>query len=356
MKIAVALSGGVDSAVVLGLVSEYHNVHAFTMKLWDDSCPESLKNSCFGYGKQEDIDTCEKLCQKFNVPYTVIDLSKQFRSTVLDEFTSNYEKGITPNPCVTCNKKIKFGLFMEKIKEIYDFDLLATGHYADIVIKKGDSYLKRIEDNKKDQTYFLWQLPPNVLKKLWFPLPSVCKNKEEVRNVAFALGIEIANKKDSMSFADGKYIKLFSKESVESSIGNFVYYGTPICKHKGIVNYTIGQRAKISGLPSRLYVKRIDTESKDIEVDVLHGVTTKSINFSYFSGRELLFNNTELFIKLKQEGGLLPIRSIRLYPNMVVNVYEDIILTPGQSCVIYNSEGLLLGGGIINFKESYCYD
>ena len=344
-KIAVALSGGVDSAVALAILNQSFNVHAFTMKLWDDSYPDSLKNSCFGYGKQEDIDTCKAICEHLNVPYTVIDLSKQFKEQVITPFKACYSSGTTPNPCVTCNKHIKFGLFIEEAKKHFDFSYFATGHYANIKEVDGEYYLKRVDNDKKDQTYFLWQLESNTLSKILFPLCNF-ESKDEVRRIAEYYKLPVASKKDSMSFADGKYCDLFNEASILE--GDFTYKGTAIAKHKGIVHYTVGQRAKIPGMPEKLYIKKILPMEKEVVLDTLNNIVDNKISFSYWRESKLFRNPGEiLFIKLKQEGQLIPISNIEIYPKVVVTIKGKVVSTPGQSCAIYNHAGYLVAGGII---------
>ena len=347
MNIAVALSGGVDSAVALAYLSKTHNVHAFTMKLWNDSYSEELKNSCFGPNRQEDIDFCESLCKKLNVPYTVIDLSSEFKAQVIAHFKLDYSMGRTPNPCVTCNKNIKFGSFLNEIKKIFNFDYVATGHYASIEYIDGTYYLKRVAEDSKDQTYFLYSLNQFTLSHLMLPLPSICKSKQEVRKLAEEYGIEIHSKKDSMNFADGKYAYLFTEIEQANLSGKLIYKDNVVAQHKGIMHYTIGQRARISGKEEKLYVKNIDWVTNNIEVDKLDAVTKDSITFFYFDYKPLFLESAYLLIKLKQEGKLLPIKSIQVYPNIQITLDTKVILTPGQSCVIYNEDGLLVAGGVI---------
>jgi len=346
MKIAVALSGGVDSATTLAFLRNAgHEVQAFTMKLWNSDYPESLKNSCFGYGKQEDIDACIDICDILNVPYTVIDLSKEFQEKVITPFKESYLEGITPNPCVTCNREIKFGLFMERIKEIFDYDYFSTGHYSNVKIIDGVPYLKRVENDKKDQTYFLWQIENSKLKDVYFPIAEF-KEKERVREYARKCDLPVAIKKDSMSFADGAYPSLF--ENIET--GNFLYNGKVIGQHKGKIFYTVGQRARISGMTEKLYIKNVSQSGQDIEVDTLDRIVTSEISFSKFTPKPLFYESNMLYIKLKQEGSLIPIDAIVTYEkedDMEIIINTQVVLTPGQSCVIYNEDNYLVAGGII---------
>lgn len=361
MKYAVALSGGVDSASTLALLKDSgHEVRAFTMKLYNDDLKNShiFPDSCFGVNKKKDIEQCKEICNILDVPFTIIDLSKEFNGAVLQPFQFSYAQGITPNPCVMCNDKIKFDLFPKKIKEMYDYDYFVTGHYSNVVVKDDHYYLKRIDNDKKDQTYFLWKLlgKQEVLRSFYSPLGKMFTNKDDVRTYARNKRIPVSDKKDSMSFAEGRYQDFFKSDS-PLFCGYFIHNDENIKPHDGIFRYTVGQRARISGLKEKLYVRKIDAESGNIYVDTLDNIVTDKVYLdrrifigsplfnAYMSGE--YYGDKPLYMKLKQEGSLIEIDTIYGFPKLCFVLNKKVILTPGQSVVIYDEEGLLIAGGII---------
>jgi len=264
--VAVAMSGGVDSSLVALLMAERDcRVVGVTMRVYDGSIqfPEGTGNGCYGPNEGEDEAVCRRLCDRIGADYRVIDLSKPYKREVLDYFRVEYRRGRTPNPCLICNPRIKFGLLPQALRdEGVSYDYFVTGHYARLLAKEGDPregvYLAPAKDPLKDQSYFLQRLPQDILRISRFPLGGL--RKDEVRLLARSKGLEVAEKKDSQDFvAREDYEVLFEPQAFES--GEIVdRQGRVLGKHRGIVRYTIGQRrgVGVSTGTDPLYVVSLD--------------------------------------------------------------------------------------------------
>ena len=240
-RVLLGMSGGVDSSTsAVILKNKGFEVVGATMRLWED---ESIEDS-------ESIKDARKVCEKLGIEYHVIDLRNEFREKVINNFMCTYMCGKTPNPCVECNKFMKFDKFYEIAKEL-NCDYIATGHYAKIEYseKYKEYVLTKSNEEKKDQTYFLYGINKNILPYIIFPL-SEFNDKEEIRNIAKENELEIAKKKESQEVCfipDNNYTNFLSKNYTnfkkENKKGNIVLSdGTILGKHSGIINYTIGQR------------------------------------------------------------------------------------------------------------------
>lgn len=352
--IAVGLSGGVDSSVAAALLKEKgYEVIGLTMKIWDNSIDlvESGKDACFGPGEEVDINFASELCEKLDIPYHVIDLTKEYKTEILEYFRNEYLAGRTPNPCVKCNHTMKFGFLLDKARETgINFDLFATGHYADLSVVDGDVFLKKTDDNPKDQTYFLSRLKKEQLKNIIFPLGNLKKN--EVRDLALKYSLASAGREESQDFiSGGDYSPLFKESEIKP--GEIIdESGKILGTHKGIIYYTIGQRKGL-GISSEkpLYVYKIDARKNRIIV----------------SDKEYLFKETALvdevnwFINLNKNEELDCVVKIRQKHReteaVITRVSDDEIqisfnapqlsVTPGQIAVAYDREGKVLLSGII---------
>lgn len=274
IRAMIAMSGGVDSAAAAILaIKKGYDCTGVTLRMTNDKC--------FGDNMDylQNEEDAAVICKKLGIPHKVYDVTGDFKKSVVDEFVTAYENGRTPNPCVICNKRIKFGkLFEIAVDEGYD--RLITGHYAKIEKdENGVCYLKKAEDNFKDQSYFLYGIEPEKLKMLEFPLGSM--EKKEVRELAEEEGLAVSSKHDSQDICfipDGDYAGfIMNYTGKEYKPGLFVdTEGNVKGNHKGLIHYTVGQRKGLGlALPAPLYVKKKDTEAN----------------------RVILCNNDELFQK-----------------------------------------------------------
>ena len=254
-KILLGMSGGVDSSVSAVLLQEQgYEVIGATMKMWKDT--------------EKVIEDAKKVCKKLGIQHHVIDCTEKFRCHVINKFISEYENAKTPNPCIECNRYLKFGAFYEKAKEL-GCEYIATGHYAKTEYsEKYKRYvLKKSDEEKKDQTYFLYYIPKEEIEFIIFPLQNRA-SKEETRKIAERNNLEVAQKKDSQEICfipDNDYQKFLQKYSSQKpKVGNIVLKDeTVLGKHKGLINYTIGQRKGLGISYSKpLYVTRIRTTEK----------------------------------------------------------------------------------------------
>lgn len=240
-RVLLGMSGGVDSSVsAILLKNQGYEVIGITMKLFAN---KDEKNICDNTPESD----AKKVCEKLNIPHYTVDFSKEFDEYVIGKFVDEYKNARTPNPCIECNKYLKFGKMYEKAKEL-NCDYIATGHYAKA--EYSDRYkrmvLKKSDSLKKDQSYVLYSIDKEILSHVLFPLAKY-EEKEEIRKIAKENGLDVANKKDSEDICfipDNDYVKFltnFGKLKLKS--GNIVLKdGTILGKHIGMIKYTIGQR------------------------------------------------------------------------------------------------------------------
>lgn len=336
MKIAVGMSGGVDSAVSAFLLKQQGNdVIGITMKLLNNK--ETNKS----------IKDAENICNKIGIKFYVLDLVKEFKDTVIKDFIDNYKNGYTPNPCVLCNKYFKFGKLYEYAKSL-GYDYIATGHYVDIK----DNMLCKC-DNNKDQSYFLYQINKDVIDKIVFPLREF-KSKDEIREIAIKNDLIVGNKKDSQEICfipDDDYVN-FLTDYIKDKSGNIVLKtGQILGKHNGLYKYTIGQRKGLNiSYKSPLYVLDLDIKNNNVIV---------GSNEDLFKTK-LIADNVNLFENFKEIDCLAKVRSRGNYVNchavyendkLIVTFTEPVrAITKGQSVVLYK-DNTCLGGGIIKEVE-----
>ncbi|RLA73917.1 MAG: tRNA 2-thiouridine(34) synthase MnmA [Epsilonproteobacteria bacterium] len=230
-KVAVALSGGIDSSYTAYLLKSYgYEVVGIYMKLHD---------AVDGY-HEKNLKKIKNVCENLNIPYHIVDMSKQFKKDVYDYFVNTYKDGLTPNPCVKCNRYIKFGALIDKAKEL-NCDTLSTGHY----VKTDGEFLYEAADKQKDQSYFLSQVRQKNLKFLYFPLSDQTKEyvKEQAKNIDFLRDISASNESQEICFVSNSYIDILNKHYDTNTKGNTIdKNGKIIGTHKGYMHYTIGKR------------------------------------------------------------------------------------------------------------------
>lgn len=353
-KVAVGLSGGVDSSVAAALLKERgFDVIGLSMAIYDESNEVAGygKHACYGPGEKEDLDSAARVCRDLGIPFYVIDLKKEFKEVVIGYFRDEYLKGRTPNPCILCNRRLKFGFLVKKMKKAgVDFDLFATGHYARVVKSDGRFLLKRSVDLSKDQSYFLYTLAQEQLSRITFPLGDY--HKAQVRETARALGLKTAKRPESQDFiAGGDYSPFF--ESGEVRVGEIVNeQGKRLGTHRGIIYYTIGQRKGL-GISSRrpLYVTGIDAAENRLIVsdreELLQSRGLIAGNLNLISVDRLdRPRDVEVKIRLQHREAGATVYAYRRKMAKVLFHEPQAAVTPGQSAVFYQGD-TVLGGGII---------
>lgn len=352
-KVAIGLSGGVDSTLAALLLKEQgYDVVGISMSIYNKDIPnlkESI-NSCYGPFEKEDYKKAQEWAKSVGIKTVILDCSEEYKQTVLRYFKEAYLSGTTPNPCIKCNAEMKFGLLLERAKkEGVAFDYFATGHYAIIEEKNGKYILKKGKDEKKDQSYFLYRLSQEQLKNVLFPLGTF--TKEEVRQMALAKNIPVAEKKDSQDFYSGDYTDLL-EQTPKSGIIRHIN-GTVLGKHNGFFNYTIGQRKGLGiAHPVPLYVVELDATNNEVIVAPKEATFSKSChaNEVVWGGIEVKDNiPMPVMAKYRSAGKTVPATLIRLSDSEIEVIFdeEQSSLTKGQSVVCYQDDCVICGGVII---------
>tara|TARA_Y100001970_G_scaffold276781_1_gene380008 strand:- start:14790 stop:15920 length:1131 start_codon:yes stop_codon:yes gene_type:complete len=352
-KIVVAMSGGVDSSVVAGIMKdEGYNTTGITLKLYDQVKTSSNGRQCCA---GQDILDAKRVCENLNIDHKILYYQKKFKTEVIDSFIDSYVSGETPIPCVQCNQTVKFRDLFKFAKEL-KADALVTGHYVLRRENNGRGLMYRAEDKERDQSYFLFTTTQEQLNYLRFPLGSI--KKSETRSIANKLNLNVANKPDSQDICfvpNGDYssvIKKFRPESfkkgrIKDVLGNELGY------HDGIINYTIGQRKgiKISN-KDPLYVVDINANDNVIIVGPQECLNIKKLylrDVNFLCNSQVFKKN--IFIKVRSTGKLLQAKVEIKNNSTTVEILENEKgISPGQACVFYSNDKIgdrVLGGGWI---------
>lgn len=361
-RIVVAMSGGVDSSVVAGILKkEGYNVIGITLQLYDHgAAPHRVGSCCAG----QDIEDARRVAETLGIPYYVLDYEKRFRESVIDPFAESYALGETPVPCVACNQTVKFADLLATAREL-GADALATGHYIRSRSHGSHRALFRPLDVDRDQSYFLFATTQEQIDYLRFPLGDLPKAR--VRELAAEMGFSIANKHDSQDICfvpQGKYSDVIAKLHPEAAKPGMIVHvdGQILGEHSGIVNYTVGQRRGIGVATSKaLYVIYLDVKNARVivgprEMLETHKLFLRDVNWL---GDEKLDNfpadGVEVAVKVRSTRPPCP---AQLHYNegifSVDLLNSESGVAPGQACVIYDDNSdhaRVLGGGFITRSE-----
>lgn len=353
MRIAVGISGGVDSSVAAYLLKKQgYDVIGLFMVNWEEK-----DGSCTAEADFEDV---KRVCAKIGIPYFSVNYAKEYYERVFKYFLTEYKNGRTPNPDVLCNREIKFGPFLEQAKKL-GADMIATGHYAKKLEKNGKFYLAKALDENKDQSYFLNQLSQKQLASVLFPLENI--KKDEVRKIAREVGLSTAEKKDStgICFIGERNFKNFLKNYLPAQQGDIVdLNGNIVGKHEGIMYYTLGQRRglNIGGVAGkdngRWFVVKKDIRNNklivaqgDNKLLYSNGLVASDMNFIPSIPQE---NDFDCYVKIRYRQ---PDQKAKIHiideTHIKVDFYQpQRAVAEGQFVVLYDKDGLCLGGGIID--------
>ena len=351
--VVVAMSGGVDSSTVAGMMKkEGYKIIGITLKLYDDNKEVAQSKQCCS---GQDIMDAKRVAQKLDIEHKVFYYQSKFKEGVIDNFVESYLKGETPIPCIQCNKTVKFNDLFEESKSL-NADALITGHYVKSITKNKVTDMYRALDENRDQSYFLFNTTREQLNYLRFPLGGMLKS--ETREIAKKLNLNVADKPDSQDICfvpNGDYVSViekfrpdaFKKGNIKDTQGKFLGV------HDGIVNFTIGQRKGIKiAAKDPLYVVNINSDQNEIIVGSKKELIKKEIilkDINLLSDKKIF--NKEIFVKVRSTGKLLKSKLNLENGKGKLNFLEDEYgISPGQACVFYSKDkngDKVLGGGWI---------
>jgi tRNA-specific 2-thiouridylase len=379
-KILIGMSGGVDSSVAAYLLCTDHAVIGATMKLIESNetyntvpggavsfagastaserttpatspPPVGGKICCTA----DDAFDAKAVCHKLNIPHYVFNFTREFEESVIADFAENYANGKTPNPCIICNKALKFGKLLQRAREL-DCDRVATGHYARIKKTQTRNLLYKAADLRKDQTYFLYSLSGEELGRAAFPLGEFTKS--QVREIAEEQGLVTAKKAESQDICfvpDGDYAaflkEYLSVRGVSLPEGDFIDTdGKIIGRHKGIIHYTKGQRKGLGAFGSPKYVTAINETANTVVLGNLENLFTRTVTIKNINltAADSLENSIKCAAKIRYNQKEQPCTAVQTDSDTIIIEFDEPqkSATPGQAAVLYDGD-LVMGGGVI---------
>jgi len=351
-RVLLGMSGGVDSSVAGHLLREQgYDVVGVTMKVWPQDCITRAEDKCCG---PQAVADARGVAHALGIPHYVVDEADQFEKLVIDYFSSEYQAGRTPNPCVMCNEKLKFGNLWRKA-EALNCDFIATGHYAIIEHQPDRAVLRKGIDERKDQSYFLFSLRQAQLQRALTPLGKMAKT--EIRVIARKLGLKVAEKADSQEicFVPGQDYKAFLRSHLRENEfhrgGIYDINGRFLGSHEGIEMFTIGQRKGLPGGAARpRFVVDLDPETNRVIVGSAEDLLVEEFEIDRVNwvSRVAADDPVEATIKIRYNHRGTPATLTPLSGNRLrVRLFEaQKAVTPGQAAVFYDND-VLLGGGWI---------
>jgi tRNA-uridine 2-sulfurtransferase len=360
-RIVCAMSGGVDSSVVAGLLKiAGYDVIGITLQLYDHGEAIRRKGACCA---GQDIHDARRVAAALDMPHYILDFESRFRETVIEDFVASYLAGSTPVPCVTCNQTVKFADLLTRAKDL-DASALATGHYIESRSRTGTPHrdLFTPADMARDQSYFLYATTQEQIDYLRFPLGTL--TKAQTREVAKELGLSIAHKPDSQDICfvpEGRYAEVILKLRPDAAAAGEIVHldGRVLGQHEGIIHFTIGQRRGLGvagGEP--LYVVRLEADKRRVIVgskDALRMRDFSVAQLNWLGHQEISGQPQPAFAKIRSTRQPVAAEIVRMDDAALISMHEDEFgVSPGQACVLYDGQGTgarVLGGGVIVPKQ-----